>query len=45
MKLSKEKRDRIILVGLLGLAVSWGLWQFADQDPNGAADRPASRVE
>ena len=28
MKLSKEKRDRIILVVLVGLAVSWGLWQF-----------------
>jgi hypothetical protein len=28
MKLSKDKRDRIILVVLLTLAVSWGLWQF-----------------
>jgi hypothetical protein len=28
MKLSKEKRDRIILVVMLTLGVSWGLWQF-----------------
>jgi hypothetical protein len=28
MKLSKEKRDRIILVVLLTLGVGWGLWQF-----------------
>jgi hypothetical protein len=28
MKLSKDKRDRIILVVMLTLAVSWGLWQF-----------------
>ncbi len=28
MKLSKDKRDRLILVVMLTLAVSWGLWQF-----------------
>jgi hypothetical protein len=28
MKLSKDKRDRIILTIMLTLGVSWGLWQF-----------------
>ncbi|MCL4177790.1 MAG: hypothetical protein KJ072_08585 [Verrucomicrobia bacterium] len=28
MKLSKDKRDRMILVVMLTLGFSWGLWQF-----------------
>lgn len=43
MKLSKEKRDRIILVILVGLAVSWGLWQFVIK--NRSARLAAQRVE
>lgn len=43
MKLSKEKRDRIVLVVLLTLAVGWGLWQFVVKTR--AAQLAAQRLE
>jgi Tfp pilus assembly protein PilO len=43
MKLSKARRDRLILVVLVTLAVSWGLWQFVITTRSGRLS--AQRVE
>jgi len=34
MKLSKDKRDRIILLTMVTLGLSWGLWQFVVSNRN-----------